>query len=586
MRKAVQSTGGALLSLVVAGCGLKEAPPFDPRDLQRAERARAAGTPTLPMKPLPTRLEPLQPTTREINAATNPTAPSTRPIVVRPLGNEPTVRLSLQEIVQRSVANSGEVRVAGYDPAIAETRIIEAQARFDPTFFTNINYEHQDIQSAGQPNIFGTINDRRFGRITQVQRGDIYTIEPGIKQLLPSGGEVSISQQVQSFYFKPRTTVANPYWQNQLKVQLTQPLLRDFGYEVNQARITIARNDQRVSLLDFRKTLEDNVASIEKDYWDLEEAEQEIRIQEELLNRTRDTADILIKQFINGKQGVSRVQTSQATASIRSRESVLIDARRRLGDLSDDIKRRMNDPEFPVAGPVVLLPANVPVESPISFDFNDVVSTAMDNRFELGQQQLRINSAAVAQDVARVNTLPKLDAKIGAAIEGVDANESHAASNQFTDSHVGFSIGLNFELPIGNREALAVLRRSRLQRMQAIEQYRFLIDQVTQDVKTALRDVNAGWLLMGSRRQARFAASDTLLAIEQREAQGEALDPTFVQLKLDTQERLADSEREEALAIANYNKAIAQVERAKGTLLRYNNVVMQEENLPSGRRPR
>ena len=65
------------LSLAVAGCGLKETPPFDPRDLQRAERARSSETPTLPMRPLPTTLEPLHPTTQQLNADTNPTAPPT-----------------------------------------------------------------------------------------------------------------------------------------------------------------------------------------------------------------------------------------------------------------------------------------------------------------------------------------------------------------------------------------------------------------------------------------------------------------------------------------------------------------------------
>lgn len=525
-------------------------PPFDPRDLQQAERARAADTPTFPLKPLPTKLEPLEPTTRKLNSATNPTAPSTRPILVRPLGNEPTIRLGLQEIVQRSVANSGEVRVAGFDPAIAETRVVEAQARFDPILFANLSWDHTDQQLAGQPYTPGLLGGVPT-KFIYAQRGDMYTMEPGIKQLLPSGGEISVSEEIKNITQTPRNTRLDPYWQNELKVQLTQPLLRNFGYETNQARITIARNDQRVSILDFRKALETNVEEIEKDYWQLEDAEQEVRIQEELLNRTRDTADILIKRFIAGGQGVSRVQTSQATSSIRTREAELIRARAKLGDISDDIKRRMNDPEFPVAGPTVILADNAPIESPITFNFDDVVATAMDNRFELGQQQLRINSAGIAQDVAKVSTLPKLDLKLSVAAQAARQNEQDSASDSFLESHIGGSLGLNFEIPIGNREAIAIFRRAKLQRLQAIEQYRFLVDQVTQDVKTGLRDVNASWDEIGSRRQARFASSDTLMALEQREANGEALDPTFVQLKLDSQERLADAERQERCRFQN-----------------------------------
>jgi len=56
--------------------------------------------------------------------------------------------------------------------------------------------------------------------------------------------------------------------------------------------------------------------------------------------------------------------------------------------------------------------------------------------------------------------------------------------------------------------------------------------------------------------------------------------PAQQQLVLDQQERVAESQRAEAEAIANYNIAIAKLEQAKGTLLRYNNIVMEQERTP------
>jgi hypothetical protein len=91
--------------------------------------------------------------------------------------------------------------------------------------------------------------------------------------------------------------------------------------------------------------------------------------------------------------------------------------------------------------------------------------------------------------------------------------------------------------------------------------------------------VTTSWDVIVQRRQARFAAADSLLAIQQRAEAGEALTPTFVQLQLDAQERLARAQAEEAAAMRDYNIAISRLERAKGTLLRYNNVVMEEEPL-------
>ena len=46
---------------------------------------------------------------------------------------------------------------------------------------------------------------------------------------------------------------------------------------------------------------------------------------------------------------------------------------------------------------------------------------------------------------------------------------------------------------------------------------------------------------------------------------------------LNLQEQLGSIQRAEVTAIVNYNIAIAALERAKGTLLRYNNVTLEEE---------
>ena len=112
-----------------------------------------------------------------------------------------------------------------------------------------------------------------------------------------------------------------------------------------------------------------------------------------------------------------------------------------------------------------------------------------------------------------------------------------------------------------------------------MESYRGLIDQVALDVKTSARDVETQWYQISSNRRSVFAAADALEALEARR-EVEDLTPSFIQLVLDQQERLAESQRAEAEAIANYNIAIAKLEQSKGTLLRYNNIVMEEERIP------
>jgi outer membrane protein len=571
MRNGMCIAGLIWFGCMLAGCGLQKPSPFDPNMLQRPEQEDAAQVNAPAMPPLPTGLEPIS--TTEPSPSQALAVPSTG----QAISPDQTAPMQLQEIIQRSVANSAEVKVAGFDPAVAETKVVQAQGAFDPIFFTNATFQYGDSKTGGQA-IVNPQNPLKT-EIIDVQRSDQASIEPGIKQLLPDGGEASISYEGSYNRYDPRLFSLNDYWENTLKFELTQPLLRDFGRDVTYAKLTIARYDQRVSLLDFRKTLEENVQKIEEDYWQLAEAQRDELVQEKLLDTTRDTADMLFKQFVQGEGGVTRVQTSQAAATMRAREAALIGYRQRIRDLSTDLKRRMNDPEFTVDGPIVILPASDPTTDAIHFDPKEMIDTALANRLELGQQQLRISSADVQVLSAKNSMLPKLNMKLDAGLQSLGQHEWEAFNGLSQEGHFPTSLGLQLEIPIGNREARGLYRQTLLQREQAIEQYNNLVSQVSEDVTVAYNDVISSWESIASRRAARFASADELEALDQQEAAGEKLTPTFVQLKLDSQDRLAEAERQEALAISNYNIAIAHLEKAKGTLLRYNNVLLAEQPL-------
>jgi outer membrane protein len=347
---------------------------------------------------------------------------------------------------------------------------------------------------------------------------------------------------------------------------------------VNQARITVARNTQRVSLLDARLQLERTLSEIEELYWNLVQAESELAIQEALYNQTVDTAVILQKRM---GQDVTRVQTGQTNAALRSRDVTLVDARYRLKQLSNQIKRRVNDPNLPTSSEVVILPDDAPVQAPIGFDLAEQIQAALSNRAELIQQQIRVDSATIVYKAAQNNVLPQLNLVGSIGTKGAGPNFGRAVNNNFLENQAQeYSIGFQFEVPLGNREARSILQRTRLQRFQSIDQYKDLIEQVCQEVKDAHDNVYSARERMAKARQAFYAARDALEAIQQEQDIGNVpLTPDFVNRKLQQQEVLAQARREDARAVTDYNVAIAALERAKGTLLKYDNVVMAEEPL-------
>lgn len=561
-RNAVLASAVVAVLSGIYGC-TPEPPPFDPQNLQQYERQASRGTAPAVMAPLSTKLD----TSYMPERSGVLTAPTTLPTTGAALGEEPTLHLTLQEIVQRAVNNNMDIRVAGYDPAINSDRVVEAQAAFDPTFFTNGSYEHSNRLNGG-------VQSSVFAPVAFESDVDTYKAATGIKQDLQTGGQVQAQYATSRTKNTPAVSQLNPFWDNELSLQLTQPLLRNFGTETNTARITIARNDQRISVLDFRGKVEDTLFKIEEAYWQMVSAIRGVEIQEELLRQTVEMAELLAKR---GAQDVTRVQTSQANLAVQQRRSQLIRQKTQVRDLSDKLKQLMNDPTLPVSSATLILPASVPLQTPIHFDLKEMIDSAMEHRFELAQQALRIDTESVRSRVAKNNELPKLDAQGAIITQGLDKNFAGAQDSQDQYNHLDYTVGLQFEVPIGNRAARAIYQRTLLGRLAAISQYRLIIDQVSLDVKVAYRNVQTTWDEMIANRQARLAARDTLDALILREQQSEPLTPTFVQLKLDTQSRLADAARLEYEAISNYNLAVAQLERAKGTLLVYDNVMMEED---------
>jgi outer membrane protein TolC len=559
--------GGILGGGLMTGCAKAPADPvFDPRGLGDPQRMASTGLAESATVNLPEEID----RTYFDEDTTGLREKSKQEPLLEKLDELPTVvRLDLRAVLQRAVVANVDVRVAGFTPGIDETRVIEAEARFDPTAFSSLTFDRQ--KPVLQSNALQSSNFQSL------------SAQVGIRQLLESGGEVRLQYQSQLIDNKGATfgQADDPRFANDLQLQLTQPLLRDFGNEINRARIVINRNNQHVSLLEFRNTLEETLFNIERTYWQLVQAQRDVEQQQTLLDQTLQTIIILSARQ---RQDVTREQISRANQSLEARRAQLVRAKARVADLSDQLKRFMNDPALPIAGPELVLPGTEPAETQIVFDPREQIDAGLLHRAELGQQIKRVDNAAVAMGVARNNLLPRLDLVLQGSLQGIDDDFIDAAADQVERNYNGtFQAGLQFEVPLGNRAARAILRRAQLQHLQAIAQYDVQIQQVTLEVKQSLRNVDTTYQEIARARAARFAAADALDAIQTREDQGEPLTPEFVDRKLRSQEALAQAGIAENEAVANYNIALATLERAKGTLLRYNNVIIAEDTIASGR---
>lgn len=473
----------------------------------------------------------------------------------------PAVRLSLQQAVALAVKNNLDLQVARMTPAISEARIVQAQGVFDATFFTDANFSKLDTP---QP----TGNVPGFSGNTQ--REDIQ-LSTGIRKPLISGGQITIQTDVNRNEAIPSVFSVSKYYDADVLVNIEQPLLRNFGADINRSNIVLAQNDRLAEAQQLKRRLLDVVARVEAGYWDVYFAQQQLRIRVSLLERSTDDRDRLIERR---GYDASPVEITEANSFVELHRADVIRARSAVRVASDQLKRLLNSPDLPIADETLIVPVDEPTDEPISFSLLDLVTAALRHRPEMQIALLDIKDASVRQRVADNSRLPLLNIAATAQMNGVATGSASDAYDDMDDGDfIDYILGAQFEMPIGNRQAEGLYRQRQLERRATALVYQRQAQDVVLEVKNALRNVQTSYELIGATRAARRAAADSLRAIEVQEASGVALTPQFlINQKLSTQERLANAEVQEAQALTDYHNAIAALYQSTGTLLERNNI--------------
>jgi outer membrane protein TolC len=482
-------------------------------------------------------------------------------------GEQQEVTLSLRSAIDSAVRNNLTVQIARLQPAITEADVVAAEAVFDAVFYSAVDYANVD-QPVAQPVIGGM----PIG--SAINASDQFRFETGVRKRMTSGGEVFVSTDLR--YFNNQATdiafVPDPAWTSAVRLGLNQPLLRGFGTSVNTATIRLSRNMERRSIQQLEIDLLELLDSTEAAYWDLVFAWQDLAVSEWLLEVGIQVRDVMARRR---DFDTKPAEYSDAVARVEQRRSFIIENRWSIRVASDNLKLLMNDAQISVGSEALLVPADALVEEPIRYNLRDAVLTAMTNRPEIQQAILFIDDSSIRQMLADNNRLPVLDLAAQLAFFGLDGDAGGAYSETFDGNFLDWMLGLYFEWPIGNRAAEAGYRQARIERSASVIGYERSVQAVVLDVKSALRNCITTYELIQANRSNRIAQAENLRTLLVEEETLAGLTPEFLNLKFQRQDRLADAQRAEARALANYNKSLAGLYQAMGVGLTMNRIELE-----------
>ena len=237
----------------------------------------------------------------------------------------------------------------------------------------------------------------------------------------------------------------------------------------------------------------------------------------------------------------------------------------------------VNDPELANIVNLEIIPTDIPVRHSEQFEIGEVLSTALQMRPEVNQALKQIRGACVRLNMSRHEILPQLDLIFDTYVAGLrgNANIGNAFTDQFSTGEPGYSIGLQYEIPINNRAARSRLQRRRLELRQLQNQFRTTVETLLMETKVAAREVRTSDREFKAKYHSMQAAAKRLDNIEQRWAALPGVESSiglYLDDVLTAQEQLTAAEYDFAESETTYNLALMNLKRATGMLLQHEQI--------------
>ena len=315
---------------------------------------------------------------------------------------------------------------------------------------------------------------------------------------------------------------------------------------------------------------------MEGTYWALVRARRDLEIVRRLLTLSTETKD---KVWLRREKDANAVIISQTRAAVQSRRATVIAAEKTVRDAQDQLARLLSDGQLGLIKKYELIPTTPPATTEVAMNPSDQLVAALIHSPILQQARLAIDAQAINVRVARNETLPALDLTASVGVQGLDRYWHEALDDMSTGDFLSSSIGLRLEYPVGNRERLSRLRQRRLEKLQGVASLQKAADEVALTVNEIIRRIQSNHQQIAVQHLAVEESRAQLKALEDIEAIRGALTPEYLQLKLQTQDQVAQAERAELEATVQFNAALAELYRATGTTLLRNNIQMAAEGI-------
>lgn len=525
-----------------------------------------------------------------------------------------TQPITLNEAIRLALENNNDIEVARTTVRIQETQLRSIEGFYDPSLNFSPTFTRNQVTGSNGTNDF------------RLNAGFSKNIKPG-------GGSIT------SFFNNNRTENSfaqaqlsagqnvgasnTALYSSSLGIQYTQPLFRNFSIDNNRRQLKIQRRRLQQSDADFRRQTLDIIAQVQRGYWDLVFALRDQQNRALNLNLAKENLRQIEARISAGS--AAPLERAEVATELANRETEALTAAQQVAITENTLKqlilRDITAPEWKES----LVPTDQPVFGTDAVNLDDAVKDAVDNRPELrrlrlerevndidikffknqAKPQIDLNSTfslnGLAQSAAQqgngvtviptftgndevlrqnlnllltnsnLATIPNPNITVTSSTSPIFGGYSTALSNIFRTDAPNYSVGITFSFPLRNQTAKANLAGARIQQEQVAAQTRAQEQTIITEVRNAVQAVETARQQVLTSRRARENAEIQLDGERKLFENGRST--TF--LLFQRENALANARNSEIRSETNYNKALADLQRATSTTFRINNIEVE-----------
>ena len=375
-----------------------------------------------------------------------------------------------------------------------------------------------------------------------------------------------------------------------LRATVSQPLLSGFGFLPNTRFIRIAKNNREISDVAFRLQVITTVNQIQNIYWDLVNAYENVKVQQDSLALAQKTLSDNKKQVEIGTLAPIEVVRAQSVVATNQQSLIVAQTNLQLQQLlmKNALSRTLVDPALADAEVIPTDTMSVPENEP-AVPTQDLVNQALAHRAELAESRIDLANRDINTRSAKNALLPTLNLFAyyqGSGVGGaenpaflckIDPNNDFCKDarvipttsygstlSQLVDSTApDKGIGLQLSIPLRNRAAQADQVRAELEYRQAQMRLQQQENQIRIEVRNAQFSVQQNRAAVEAARAAVELGKQSLDAEQKKYALG----ASTTTLVLQNQRDLTQAESNLVTAMSSYQKSRVELDRVTGATL-------------------